>query len=138
MKGDACAKSLQDDGQIKYKSFSTQQIFKHCRICPSRIEMAILRLTWFQRLIKNETHHAVLLTLFFTNRFPFELQSYSLSCREKMHPWVMQLSPDLDLLACSDEGVDLLSFVDNDLGRILFDDQCREMFKKVDIAYLRS
>ena len=135
MRGKACEKTAQPDGSIKHKSLTNRQVCEWLRIAPSKIELTIQRLHWFQTVLKAPIKHAQYLTAMF-GTFPFERNvCHNLA---NGHPWIKQLCQDLQSLSDFDDIAWVIEVLDNYPAKLLYDDELCAEFIAFDVTILRA
>ena len=137
LKGEACTKTISDDGSIIHRAASAEQVLKMCKIPQAAVELTVQRLRWLQRLLKTPEQHDPILTALFSPVLRFESTGYSLSTPKLMNPWVAQVLNDLQIVGVTDEGAMVLDAVRADVGKLLFDSDTRLLFCELDLERFR-
>eukprot|EP00959_Pyramimonas_sp_CCMP1952_P096881 2025099-Pyramimonas_sp.AAC.1 len=96
------------DEQDAHSSLATNQVFQEWQIAPSAIELLVRRLSWWQSIVQNPSHHGWFLATFFGRcRFkqqaaishrPVSASTFNeqdgISAAPSVHPWAKQLADD--------------------------------------------
>ena len=116
LKGEACKKTVDSNGQIKYNAMTSQAIFRKCRVLPAYIEIPICCLLMLQRWIRDKENNQWILTIFFNPRFEFENRSYTYDETriDMMHPWARQMYKHLLLVGNIEKGREVLDSLSGD------------------------
>ena len=117
---------------------SNKQVYKYMRIAPSRDELLVKKLRWYQQIARSPELQSVWFACMF-GTFGFEhhhTSEHDGSFHRDAHPRVQQFQNDiLEQLLRFEDGAVLVSFLDNRPLRIFTD--LRQPFIKLDVSAIR-
>ena len=114
----------------RHSTLTNEQVFKHWRITPCRVELPIRRLKMMQKHLGDAKQHTQVNACMFAT-FPFEdaqLDGSGLPSN-RAHPWLRQFYGDLEQLAVTDEGAELLDYLRGrqNISTLLHDSEARDL-----------
>ena len=101
-------------------------------------ELTVMRLRWFQSLLKSPEHHEQYFTALFA-LYDFEQSSHAqFAIAQRPHKWVLQLQSDIQQLGTLDNWSYVVEDIGNNPQCLLVDVQLRDAFRTGDVSELRN
>ena len=133
MQGQGCQKLEHEDGTVVYKALPSSAVWAFLRLLPSKDELFIRRIKWYQSMARTPSLHSVWFACIF-GTFSFESQPTiddTGNISSTANPWAQQFHHDIHRLAEIEEGDQLLSFMAGQPLRLFQD--LREDFIRLDV-----
>lgn len=138
MQGQGCKKLENEDGTVVYKALPSSAVWAFLRLLPSKDELFIRRIKWYQSMARTPSLHSVWFACIF-GTFSFESQPTiddTGNISSTANPWAQQFHRDIHTLAEIEEGDQLLSFMAGQSLRLFQD--LREDFIRLDVNIFRA
>ena len=135
----ACIKSTDDNGVLQYKAVPNKHVYRYVRLVPSKDELLVRRLRWYQQLARRPDLRTIWFACLFGS-FEFE-QMLTLQhdgiIHVKANPWAQQFANDILVqLSQFEDGATLVSFLENQPLRVFTD--FRHEFLRLDVSPIRQ
>ena len=129
-----------EHGPDHVRTWPNVKVWKHWKLVPTRVELAIRRGRWLQALSRRPTHHAqTWIALCGMISEEDEAAVDEAGCvRDKAHPWAQQLAADLCILNVIEDMPAELQQDRPPLGQLAIDTELAEDFCKVDLGAMRA
>lgn len=138
MQGQGCKKLENEDGTVVYKALPSSAAWAFLRLLPSKDELFIRRIKWYQSMARTPSLHSVWFACIF-GTFSFESQPTiddTGNISSTANPWAQQFHRDIHRLAEIEEGDQLLSFMAGQPLRLFQD--LRDDFIRLDVNIFRA